>query len=355
MRVIIRRTALLLVLALSAPLLCAQENEALFISSRPLGAAVFLNGRALAEKTPLLIRDLAPGAYRIDLIKEGFLTTRAELDFLGQKATAVSYRLTRDGIALDPEVDSLTLRGTPIPGAEEGILLQPGAYTMAYDDETLNIEPIYPRNGTIQALDILAPSLIILGGFLMGQELFDDQEETFTISPLSVGIATVGAALGIGDIRLRVDRRDYLEGSEIRPVHGVGDTQGEELLDKAAAILATGATAEAAALYSRFVVEHPDSYRLPEALYSLGRLHLIEGKLDLAAAEFRLILERYPAASVFDKSCKALADYYALIGEYEAAATALDSIVYYDPAFNEAEISALANAYREEAAAEVVR
>lgn len=352
MRVSISLTLLLLILAFGAQALVAQEADALFISSRPLGAAVFVNGTAVEGTTPVLLRDLKPGNYRIDLIKEDYLSTRAELEFEGGQPAAVNYRLNRDGIALDPEADSVSLNGVPVPGGESAILVDPGSYSLEYNDETLAITPVYPQNGLIQALDILAPSVFTLGGLLMGEDFFMDQDESLTVSPVSVGLATLGAALGIADIRLRIDRREYLESARIRPVQGEGDAAAERLLAEAEEILSAGATTQAAALYAEFVLAHPDSYRLPEVLYSLGRLHLIDGKLDLAASEFRLILERYPAAEVFDKSCKALADYYVLTGEFEAAANVLDSIVYYDPAFTESEIAALAAAYREQGAAE---
>lgn len=352
MRVSISRTLLLLFLALSAPVLIAQEAGVLFISSRPLGAAVFMNETAVAGTTPVLIRDLDPGNYRIELIKEGYLATRAELAFEGGEPAAVSYRLERDGIALDPEADSVSLNGVPVPGGESAIILDPGSYRLDYNDETLNFTPIYPQNGAIQALDILAPSVLLLGGLLMSEEFFLEYDENLTVSPVSVGLATLGAALGIADIRLRVDRREYLQSAQIRPARSEGDAAGEKLLAEAEEILSSGATAQAASRYAEFVLAYPESHRLPEVLYSLGRLHLIEGRLDLAASEFRLILERYPAAEVFDKSCKALADYYVLNGEYQAAANVLDSIVYYDPAFTQAEISDLAAAYRKQGATE---
>ena len=159
--------------------------------------------------------------------------------------------------------------------------------------------------------------------------------------------------MGILDLRLRAQRREYIRGIDPLPV-GLesADGQARLLYDEAREELGLGRTAQAARALEQLIARHGDSELIPEALYTLGRIHLIRGEGELAAAEFNLILKEYPHPDVFDRTCKALADYYALEGDFGAAAAALRSIVYLDSAFKTEEIEALADSYLEQEGAE---
>lgn len=44
----------------------------IYLKSRPSGASIYLNGRLLPDLTPARIENLKPGAYKVDLKREGF-------------------------------------------------------------------------------------------------------------------------------------------------------------------------------------------------------------------------------------------------------------------------------------------
>ena len=51
----------------------------LYIESRPAGAAIYLNGRMHADVTPARIEELKPGAYKIEVRREGFYPWEREV------------------------------------------------------------------------------------------------------------------------------------------------------------------------------------------------------------------------------------------------------------------------------------
>ena len=324
-------------------------SSTVFITTRPIGAALLVNGERVAGETPILLRDLPSGSYELTMLKADRppLTARAEVP--AGEVLSFSYTLPADRFVPAPYETAITLNGQAVTAGDKGVSLPEGSYSFSWDDGTLDIQPVYPLEGSIRALDILTPSVLLLAAVLMGEELVQNQERYFSVSPFSTGLAAAGGVMGILDLRLRARKREYIRGIDPLPVGPESaDGQARLLYAEAREELGLGRTAQAARTLERLISRHGDSELIPEALYTLGRIHLIRGEGALAAAEFKLILEEYPHPDVFDRTCKALADYYALEGNFGAAAAALESIVYIDNAFKPEEIEALAKVYLEQ-------
>jgi Tetratricopeptide repeat/PEGA domain len=352
-----RSSRIILLLVLLSAAGWAQPSPAgvstVFITTRPMGAVLLVNGERVAGESPILLRDLPSGSYELTILKTNRppMTVRAEVP--AGEVLSFSYTLPADRFVPAPYETSITLNGQAVTSGEKGISLPEGSYSFSWDDGTLDIRPAYPFEGTIRTLDILTPSVLILAAVLMGEELVWNQERYFSVSPFSTGLAAAGGVLGILDLRLRARRNEYVRGIDPLPVgRESADGEARLLYDEAREELGLGRTAEAARTLERLISRHGDSELVPEALYTLGRIHLIRGERALAAAEFKLILEKYPHPDVFDRTCRALADFYALEGDFRAAATALESIVYIDKTFKPEEIEALANSYLEQEGAE---
>ena len=335
------------ILALLFSSLILEAQNLLLITTDPIGARLTLNESEIPGRTPLVLRDLPAGSYRLQLTAAGHPPLTTTIEIATTTHEALRYRLPRNRFVPAPYETSLSLDNQALAPGEKGISLPEGSYRFVWNDETLAITPIYPREGLLRALDILAPSCLLLAGLIAGQELFYQQDRYFSISPFSVSLAAAGGVLGILDLRLRAARRDYRRRIDPIPVGRSGSGGEAELLYRdARQELGSGRTALAVSLLERLIGEYGTSVRVPEALYTLARVRLLRGEMEPAAAEFRLIIEKYPDPLVYDKAWKGLADYHQLRGEYEAAAAALEEIVYLDPAFQREEIESLISEYR---------
>jgi len=69
--------------------LTAYKTGILYIQSRPAGASIRLNGKALADLTPAQIEELKPGNYRVEVDREGFYPWKREVAVRPNMATKV--------------------------------------------------------------------------------------------------------------------------------------------------------------------------------------------------------------------------------------------------------------------------
>ena len=52
----------------------------IYVASHPAGANVFINGRLHGDLTPTRIEELKPGAYKIEVRREGFYPWEREME-----------------------------------------------------------------------------------------------------------------------------------------------------------------------------------------------------------------------------------------------------------------------------------
>ena len=132
-------------------------SSTVFITTRPLGAVLLVNGERVAGESPILLRDLPSGSYEITMLKPNRppLTVRAEVP--PGEVLSFSYTLPANRFVPAPYETAITLNGQAVPTGEKGISIPEGSYSFSWDDGTLDIRPVYPLEGTIRALDILTP------------------------------------------------------------------------------------------------------------------------------------------------------------------------------------------------------
>src|SRR5438552_12958785 len=101
------RLCLILLLAVSTLVACSGEgtnnNGALFITSTPPGAEVFVNG-APKGFTPLTVRELEPGDYEVVLRKDGFQDAQIITSVKPRQTSNVVYALGTERAALTHRV-----------------------------------------------------------------------------------------------------------------------------------------------------------------------------------------------------------------------------------------------------------
>lgn len=54
-------------------------KSVIYVTSDPVGAIVFVNGKEIPQVTPLILHDLSVGSYRVEVKKGGFLPTEVKL------------------------------------------------------------------------------------------------------------------------------------------------------------------------------------------------------------------------------------------------------------------------------------
>jgi hypothetical protein len=66
----------------------------LFLDSQPSGATVLLNSQNMQQKTPLILADLQPGSYRVELFLQGHRAAQLQKTLIPGELIAEKYVLT---------------------------------------------------------------------------------------------------------------------------------------------------------------------------------------------------------------------------------------------------------------------
>jgi tetratricopeptide (TPR) repeat protein len=160
------------------------------------------------------------------------------------------------------------------------------------------------------------------------------------LSPLTItSYVASAAALGL-NISLRVAQSRHRRAFAVASRSRADPALEIQTLERAETELSQGRLADALSLYLQNARQRPDSGSLPLSLYQIARIHQLQGELDLAELELRLIVDVYPDPAVFDRSQKALADVLSAGGKYAQALEALDAMVMLDPLYVPEEIAA---------------
>ncbi len=69
------------------------ENTTLFVSSAPLKATLTMDGAALAQRTPVLVRGLAPGTHSYTISLDGFESRTGSVELVSGEVAGVTHRL----------------------------------------------------------------------------------------------------------------------------------------------------------------------------------------------------------------------------------------------------------------------
>jgi len=313
----------------------------LFLNTDPIGAEVIINGTPLVETTPVLLNDLDPGTYTVELKKEGYKSVSANVEVdIGKpliRMTKLEYQYFKPRL-MDEE--TIVFNGEVMENPEFGLRLDVGSYTFRRGAGGLFIDPVYPKQELIDALSITIPVLAILSGVLTVNDIIRPQTAGYSLSPSVVLSWAMTLSISAADLFLAGDKRSYMR--DLEPVVLDADSssfEAETYYERGERMLSMGSMNEAVEYYSVILHRFPDSTYVPEALYKIAKIHQITGETSMAAVEMQMILDSYPVPELYDKTCQNLAVLYFRKGDFQKSLTYLDAMVFIDPLFSREEVA----------------
>jgi tetratricopeptide (TPR) repeat protein len=307
----------------------------LFVTSSPLGATVLLDGIALPDKTPLVLRNAAVGSRSLLLYKEGYERARAQIEVTEDRVQTVVVELVPVPVTvLFPEEKAVHIGSKKEDSHGNAFSIVQGTYAISRWQNILSIEPVFPQQGAIDALTLAIPLSLFFSGISAVQDLVSGSSGPFLFSPLTLSACAAGvAAIGL-DAALHVKKAQFIASftPTVRP-QKESLLAAEESFARGEETLALGRLDEALRFYLDVVEKRTDSPLHPQALYKMAKIHSLTGQHSLAEAELRLIVARYPVPELLDKACRTLADILFARGSFEKSIQALAQMVNVDPLF----------------------
>lgn len=335
------QTALLAILLLLPAAACAAST--LFVDSAPIGAEVTINGTAYGT-TPLLVRDLEPGAYEVRVIKPGHAAATERVELAEDEVRAVELRPEPDLFVGAFSADETIVDGTVYDRQESTLVLPSGTYGLEADGRRLQLTPVYPNEGALTAARIatiaggVAAILSTVEDVLVGDA--DSYFTSYLPSPATITMWTITAGAGGFWVGLAADRRAYEERMVVRPfAEALTPAEAERFFQDGEAALEAGNLSLALTHYTRVVADGGDSEYIPDALYKSGQIYSVSGDTELASRMLERLVAELPAPDVYDRALKSLADAYVALGRYDEAIASLEQMVFYDPLYEPQDIA----------------
>jgi tetratricopeptide (TPR) repeat protein len=308
----------------------------LFVTSSPIRASVSIDGADSGQTTPALFRDLSPGSYRVTVSKPGYRPAAQNVEVTGAAPGTVEVDL--EGVLFTPVFpgqDRFVINRTYFLQGGENFMLPNGSYRIDQRRETLYLDPIYPGQTLLGAMNIALPVMLIVSGLLTAENILDPPSYGAAVGPAAVTSLTLSAGLLALNIGLRVDRRNY----RLRfPVVSGGRRDrlvpAYELYEQGEELLALDRFGEAMSYYTGITVDYRDSVYFPLALYKASRIHFILQEYELSLEGLKAVQRNYPLPELYDKACKNIADIYFFTGEYERSIAYLREMVFVDPLYS---------------------
>ena len=327
-----RRIALLFLLTLLAQAALAQT--ALFVNSVPIRAEVTINGTSRGS-TPLLVRDLPPGEYEVTATKPGHVPATTRIELVAGVPEAVELTLEPDTFVLSFSASETIVDDRVFARRESRLRLPSGTYQLSPDGTGLRLQPVYPNEGALAAARLVTIAVGTVSLLATVEDVIvGDAQSWFTgylPSPGTLAGWTVTAAAGGFWIGLAAERRAYEERMVVRPYEGFATpAEAERSYESAERALEAGNLSLALSGYTRVFTDGGDSEFVPDSIYKAGQIYAVSGDLELAAELLEILVADYPAATLYDRGLRALADAYAGMGRYDDAIEALRSMVYYE-------------------------
>ena len=348
-----KTAALVCITILCAAILHPQGKESsralLFLTTSPLNADVLLDGRPLAEPTPLLLRELDPGSHDLEIRKTGYRTERRELELVAGEIQTLEIDLASLSFSpVLPEEQSVVIGGRKQEAGDTVYHLPEGSYSFNRENGSLQIQPVFPQDGWIRGLNLAIPLSFAFSTVLTLHDIFYPKRaavqftEDFSLSPVTLSAYGLTFTLVSFDIAL------YARRSKARKSFSYSSTPHEQALysagefyQRAENLLALGQLEEALRFYTRVMDGYKDSPLYPYALFKTARIHLLTGEDSLATIEFNLIADHFPLPELFDKAQRGLADILLRQGAHQASIDQLRHMVFADPLYSEEEIELL--------------
>lgn len=329
------------VLAFAAVILpCLASGQAgtpfipkIFLNSDPIGAEVSAPGGRVLGRTPLVLSPSEAGwevgkTYPLRIRKTGYMDADVHVSVSGDGPS-------RHLVPLSALLASVRMGDY---AEDVGYRLEYGALDLySREDRGLRVPAIrrrYPRQGLLDGVRVALPFFLGVSALLAVSDITSPRDSGLLVSWELAGSTLVSAGLFGADLWLSRDRRRFLAAEDPARVEWVATRSGAVgALAEARGLLDAGSPGAAAAVLERLIEGYPDSVLAPEATYLLGRLALSEGDAARAADLLGRVVRDLPAAEVYDKACKGLADARALQGDIPGALEALDRMAFLDPSY----------------------
>ena len=190
--------------------LSGQEEEpgsgTVLISSTPINAQVYIDGTPIPGLTPLLLDDLEEGIYRVELRKPGFAPGEQTFRLKAGQVLAVSVHLGNEFITLSlPDQGKIVISDTEVYEEEHTFAVENGPYSVIRDGGYLHLDPVFPDEGTIKALNVALPILLILDTVMTFTDLSYQRATARSLSPATV--TAYGLTLGALGLRIGLEAK----------------------------------------------------------------------------------------------------------------------------------------------------
>ncbi len=325
----------LFILLLTPVVLSAQTGK-VFITTEPIKAFCFFENKLLDEKTPLILDSLAPGKYSLTLRKEGYRPSRVSVTINSGEVEIVDIPLEPEVfLSSFPENEKVVFNQTEI--FKEGSLfkLPDGTYSIRQENDTIRFDPVYPKQGALNALHLSIPVMTAVSALLTINDFTVDPGSLTFFSPVTISSYIITASLIGFDLALSAEKKKFLNTFPITPVELEHTAHiARDNYEQAETLLTQDELTEALQLYMKVIENHKDSLYYPRSLYKVARIHNILGNNTLAKSELKLLKNKFPLPELYDKTCKNLADIYFSEREFEESIDQLDDMVFLDPFYD---------------------
>lgn len=342
--IVVRLSFLTVLFLLGAAALFAQapverpDGNWVFVLSEPMGASISVDDAPQESRTPALLF-LPVGEHDIVLRKLGYGDGRAEVSVAPGEPMTLFWDLSQGSIALSfPEESEAVIGDAPEDLRGRYVRLPDGEYILERDGALLRVDPVYPRQRlldtarTAAVISAVAAGISSLDYVVRGEGPIYEQPLLMTsyVSTLTATTLAVG---------FTIRRSRYLADTAVR-VEPFGDLSAaaEQAMELAAAQLAAGNLKEALAGYLGIVEAYPESRFVSEALFRIGRIYTLTGRIQTAIVILRRTIESYPHPEIFDRACKSLADLLFSEERFEESLAYLDRMLFVDPLYSREEI-----------------
>jgi tetratricopeptide (TPR) repeat protein len=324
--------------------LTAQEttpsSSILFVTTTPIRARVVLDGEPLTGETPLMLRDIKPGEHQIELLKEDYRPVSRTLQTAPGEIAELNVELAKEfWRPAFPDEEGLQVHGQTMETGDALIRLPEGEYSVSRQGTRLILEPVYPYQKVISALNISLPVFLSFSAMLTLQEMLSPSNMELPLPPVVLSSYIINLGMIGLDVALHIRKNKFMRSfaAEREALESASSAVSEQYR-RGEELLASGELDRALNVYSRITATQRDSAYFPLALYKTAKIHVITGKDSLAVLEFQLITRYYPLAELYDKAQKALADIHLRRGSFAQSCSHLDAMVLYDPLFTPEQI-----------------
>jgi hypothetical protein len=331
-----------LLLALSLPA-TAFSQATLFVSTAPIRAEVTINGSARGG-TPLIVRDLPPGEYEINVSKPGHRSANTRITLGDGVVESVSFNLEPSAFVARFSAAETVLDDRRLTRQDSTLILPSGTYELATVESALRISPVYPQESALSAVRIMTIAAGLTALISTVEDAFVSDGRSFFTSylPSAGSIAAWATTVGAAGfwIALESDKAGYTDRVQIDLFErGLTAAEAESFYLEGDRALEAGNLSRALTNYSRIIAESTESEFLPQALYKSAQIYSLSGDTVIAARLWERLLAEYPAVEVYDRALKSLSDMYTRLGRYGDAVELLQQITFVDPLFTTEDIA----------------